>query len=153
MHIVFKYNNPNLCTNLGELLISYRALSLSYHDILFLSNWFFGSFDCLLHSLKFIHLVIFSNLWSSIYCVFLHVLVIGYVHLILFILWEIHFVIVDNWGKFRGFREMVLYCRRNGTQGPHDYPVARAGFSPWHLRRNHDTQPRYASWWKRFKLC
>jgi hypothetical protein len=29
VHIVFKCNNPNLCVNLGELLISFRALSLS----------------------------------------------------------------------------------------------------------------------------
>jgi hypothetical protein len=55
---------------LGSFLISFRSISFSIMTSCFCP---IGSLDLLiaflLHLLKFLHLVIFCNLWSPIYCV------------------------------------------------------------------------------------
>ncbi len=49
VHIVFK--RKLICARtLGSFLILFKMLFGSYHNILFLSNWFFGSFGCLFAS-------------------------------------------------------------------------------------------------------
>ena len=121
--ILYSNANYNYAQTLGSFLISFRALSFwSYHNILFCPNWFFGSFDCLLHLLNIsLQFLILNIVWLPPNFVF--VWISAYVSTLFMrnahfgeefsLCWPfkifIHFGTWCQWGRsLEGLREMVL---------------------------------------------